>query len=108
MYIPLVLTLDSARHAIESHGLLTAAVPPARLPQLGIQKTWPCPLSYGQSIRFALVLLLASFLAAALARQRFFHAFSLSGLQVKRVPFHFLDDVLGLHLALESAKRILE
>jgi len=64
------------------------------------------PPLYGPSSR--LVLLLASFLAAAFARQRFLDALSFSGLQVERVTFHFLDDVLGLHLPLKSAKRILE
>jgi hypothetical protein len=49
-------------------------------------------------------LLFTSFFAAALARQRFFYAFSFAGLQIKRVTLYFLDDVLGLYLPLEPAK----
>jgi hypothetical protein len=53
---------------------------------------------------FPLVLLFASFLAAALACQRFFYALSFTGLQIERVTFYFLDYVLGLYLPLEPAK----
>lgn len=56
----------------------------------------------------ASVLLFASFFAAALARKRFFYAFSFTGLQVERVTFYFLDDVLGLYLPLKPAKRVFE
>ena len=55
-----------------------------------------------------LVLLFPRFLTAALARQSFLHALSFTGLQIKRVTFYFLDDVLGLHLPLETAKSVLE
>jgi hypothetical protein len=54
------------------------------------------------------VLLLASFFAAALARQRFFYALSFAGFQVERVTFDFLNYVLGLYLALEPAKCVLK
>ncbi len=54
------------------------------------------------------VLLLASFLTAALPRQRFFYALSFARLQVERVTFHFLDDVLGLYLPLKPAKCVFE
>ena len=57
---------------------------------------------------FSLVLFLTCFLAAALASQRFFYALSLAGLQVKRVTLYFLDDVLGLHLPLESPQGVFE
>ena len=50
----------------------------------------------------------ARFFTAALACERFFHPLLLSRLKVKRVTFHFLDDVLLLYLPLEAAKRILE
>lgn len=55
-----------------------------------------------------LILLLARFLTAALACERFFHPLLLARLQVKGVTFHFLDDVLLLYLPLEAAKRVLE
>ena len=73
------------------------AVPLFKRPQLCL--AWSCSL---------LILLFASFLTAALARQRFFHVFSFAGLQVEGVTFDFLDDVLGLYLSLEPAKRVLE
>ena len=56
----------------------------------------------------ALVLLFASFFPAALARQRFFHALLLAGLQVKGVALDLLDDVFLLHFALEAAQSIFE
>ena len=55
-----------------------------------------------------LVLLLTSFLAAALTRQRFFHALSFAGLQVERVTLYFLNNVIGLDFPFEAAKRVLE
>ena len=58
--------------------------------------------------RDVLVLLFASLLTASLPCQRFFYALPLSRLQIERVTFHFLDDVLGLYLALEPAQRVLE
>jgi hypothetical protein len=54
----------------------------------------------------SLVLLFASFLAASLARQRFFYSLSFAGLQVERVTLYFLDDVLGLYLPFKPAKRV--
>jgi hypothetical protein len=51
----------------------------------------------------ALVLLFASFFAAALARQCLFYTFSFTGLQVEGVTFHFFNDVLRLYLPLEPA-----
>jgi len=53
-------------------------------------------------------LFFASFLAASLARQRFFYSLSFAGLQVKRVTLYFLDYVLGLDLPLEPPKRVFE
>ena len=47
-------------------------------------------------------------LAIPLARQRFLHTALLSRLQVEAVTLHFLDDVLGLHLALEAPQCILK
>jgi hypothetical protein len=55
-----------------------------------------------------LVLFLACFLAAALAGERFFYALSLARLQVKRVTFHFLNNVLCLYLSLEPSQSIFE
>ena len=54
------------------------------------------------------VLLFASFFSAALSRQRFFYALSFAGLQIKRMTFYFLDNVFGLYLPLEPAKRVLK
>ena len=54
------------------------------------------------------ICLFARFLTTALACECFFHAFLLAGLKVKRVTFHFLDNVLLLYLSLEAAKCILE
>ena len=55
-----------------------------------------------------LILLLARFLPAALTRQRFLHPLLFTRLQVKRVTFHFLNNVFLLYLSLEAAKRILQ
>jgi hypothetical protein len=55
-----------------------------------------------------LVLLFASFLAAALARQRFLHSFLFARLEVKGVTLHFLDDVLLLDLSLETPQGVLQ
>ena len=55
-----------------------------------------------------LVLLLTDLLAIALARQRFFHAFLFTGLQIKRVTLDFLDNVFSLHFALEATQGILK
>jgi hypothetical protein len=61
-----------------------------------------------RTARLFLVLFLACFLAAALASQRFFDSLSLARLQVKGVTFYFLDNVLSLHLPLESSQRVFE
>jgi hypothetical protein len=55
-----------------------------------------------------LVLFFTCFLAAALASERFFDSLPLAGLQVKRVTFYFLNDVLGLYLSFEPPKRVFE
>jgi hypothetical protein len=53
-----------------------------------------------------LVLLLTSFFAAALARQRFFHTLLFARLEVEGMTLHFLDDVLLLDLTLEAAQSV--
>ena len=53
-------------------------------------------------------LLFALLFAAALSRQRFFYALFLAGLKVEGVTFHFLDDVLLLHLTLEATQSVFE
>ena len=53
-----------------------------------------------------LVLFLADFLAIALACKCFFHALLLAGFQIEGVTLDFLDNVLGLHLALKPAQSI--
>jgi len=49
-----------------------------------------------------LVLLLANFLASALASQRGLHAFLLTGFQVKGVALDLFDNVFLLHFALKA------
>ena len=56
----------------------------------------------------SLVLLLAGLLAVTFAGQCFLDAALFAGLQVVGVTLDFLDDVFLLHLALETAERILE
>ncbi len=53
-----------------------------------------------------LICFFSSLLAIPLARQRFFHAAFFTGFQVEAVTLHFLDDVLGLHFALEAPQCI--
>jgi hypothetical protein len=54
------------------------------------------------------ILLFTSLLAVPLARQSCFNAFLLAGLQVVGVTFDFLNNVLLLHLPLESAQSIFQ
>ena len=58
--------------------------------------------------RLVLVLLLANFLTSALASERGFDAFLLTGLEVKGVALHFFNDVFLLHFALETAQSVFE
>jgi hypothetical protein len=55
-----------------------------------------------------LILLLTNLLAITLTCKRFFHALLLTWFQIKRVALDFLDDVFGLHLALEAPQGILK
>jgi hypothetical protein len=55
-----------------------------------------------------LILLLAYFLAIALACKRFLHTLLFTWFQIKRVTLYFLDDVFCLHFAFEAAQRIFE
>ena len=48
----------------------------------------------------------SSLFPVPLAGQGFFHAALFAGLQVEAVTLHFLDDVLGLYLALEAPQRV--
>ena len=59
------------------------------------------------ALRVTLVLLFASFFAAALSRQRFLDALLFARLEVKGVTLHFLNNVLSLNLAFEAAKGVL-
>jgi hypothetical protein len=54
------------------------------------------------------VLLLANFLASALASQCRLYTFFLTGLQVKGVALDLFDNVFLLHFALEAAQCVLE
>jgi hypothetical protein len=62
----------------------------------------------GHVEKLELILLLADFLAIALAGKRLFHALLFTGLQIKRVTLDFLDNVFSLHLALEAPQSILK
>jgi hypothetical protein len=53
-------------------------------------------------------LFFARLLAIALAGERLLHALLFARLEVEGVPLHLFDDVLGLHLPLETTKGILE
>ncbi len=54
------------------------------------------------------VLLLARLLAIALPGQGFLDTALFAGLQVKRMPLDFLDDVFLLHLPLKAAESIFQ
>ena len=54
------------------------------------------------------ILLFANFLASALASQRGFYTFLLTGLEVKGVALDLLNNIFLLHLALEAAQGVLE
>ena len=54
------------------------------------------------------ILLFANFLASALASQRGFYTFLLTGLEIKGVALDLLDNIFLLHLALETAQGVLE
>lgn len=57
---------------------------------------------------FLIALLFTCLLTVALARERLFYALLLARFEVKGVPLHLFDDVLGLHLALKATQGILE
>ena len=112
---PLVLPLDSARHA-HRIGVGTAMINagksgeckgPFVAAQCGggqIKQSRP-----GTERPFAaLVLFLARLFAGPLASQRSFHTLLLAGLQVKGVSLDLLDNVFLLHLTLKPAKSVLE
>ena len=56
----------------------------------------------------SLVLLFAGFLAIAFARQSFLYTAFFTGLEIKRVPLDFLDDVLLLDFSFEAAQGIFQ
>ena len=91
----------SKRHSIQ--GDLSAEASP-----LNLTGRPPLKRPSGLLARTDLVLFLANLLAITLARKRFLHTLLLTWFQVKRVTLDFLDDVLGLNLALEAAQRVLE
>ncbi len=61
-----------------------------------------------QNCRGSLVLLFANLFAITLASQSFFDAALFAWLEIEGVALNFLDDVLGLYLALEAAQGILK
>lgn len=56
----------------------------------------------------SLVCFLTSLFSVPLASEGFLDAAFFAGLQVEAVTLHFLDDVLGLHFALEAPECILK
>jgi hypothetical protein len=56
----------------------------------------------------ASVLLLANFLASALASERRLHAFLFTGFEIKGVALNLLNNVFLLHFALEAAQSVLK
>jgi len=70
---------------------------PSPAAKAGTAQTW---------FKELLVLLLADLLAIALTRERFFDALLFTWFQIKGVTLDFLDNVFGLHLALEAAQSI--
>jgi hypothetical protein len=63
---------------------------------------------YCLSLSLASVLLFANLFTSALASERGFYAFLLTGFQVKGVAFYFFNDVFLLHFALETAQSVFE
>jgi hypothetical protein len=59
-------------------------------------------------VELDLVLLLADFLAITFAGERFLNALLFARLEIKGMTLYFLDNVFGLHLALETAQSILK
>ena len=55
-----------------------------------------------------LILLFTDLLTIPFASQCFFHTLLFTWLQIKRMTLDFLDDVFGLHLALEAPQGILK
>jgi len=51
-----------------------------------------------------LILFLARFLAAPFAGQRFLHPLLFTRLEVKRVPFHVLNDIFLLYFRLKRRR----
>ena len=102
-----LLPLGSAHHA---DGMVTA-VKTAVIPDIKVPNNGSKVKAQGRVCdsdpAAELVLLFASLLAAALARQRFLHSLLLARLEVKGVTLHFLNNVLLLHFALEAAQGVL-
>jgi hypothetical protein len=69
-------------------------------------KAGPSRVNDPASLR--LILLFACFFAISLARQSFLYAALFPGLQVKRVPLHFFNDVLLLNLTFEAAQGVFQ
>ena len=55
-----------------------------------------------------IVVVTAETLAAALAGQSLLHALLLTGLQIERMLFYFLDDVFRLNSPLEAAQGVFQ
>src|SRR5271157_6403445 len=98
--------VGSARHAqAQAHGYCCkTAVQPDESSQPGIGKTKGRHGNRRPDRQ--LVLLFTCLLAAALARQRFFHTLSFARLEVEGVTLHFLDDVLLLDLSLKTPQGV--
>ena len=74
----------------------------------GHRQHWAVAALFRSCVPGELVLFLAELLSGTFAGQRLFHSAFGARLQIEGVTFDFLDDVLGLHLALEPAQCILD
>ena len=97
------MDLDKRAHSTQLSHPKTTPGRPAEACAREKQNHYIETINYKRSI-----LLFTNFLAIAFTRKRLFHAFLLTRFQIKRVTLYFLDNVLGLHLAFETAQSIFE
>lgn len=76
-------------------------------PNLAKNKTKAATGGAAAFLRCLLICLFARLFTAALASQSFFQTLLFARLEVIGVTFHFLNDVLLLNFALETAKGVL-
>ncbi len=118
--IPSVLSLPSEeRTALDGRKMLPCSIrPPSiifsiRPKLLRLKRLSRCHKLHSlrsefSSAQYELVLLFTNLLPVAFACECFLHALLLAGLQVKGVALYLFDNVLRLHLPLETTKSILQ